>query len=675
MKQRHWLRWLAIGFGCLALALGVGLFIAVRHFDRDRVTALVADEVLRATGRSIQFDGAIEFHVLPALSLRMEDVRLSSTDWSTDPELLKVGRIDLLVALRPLLSGQLRVSHVRLDQVECLLETTADGQANWRLKPAAPKSPDTPADPSSGLPLTVAIDEVKFSNSRLVYRSGRSGRVSVLEIAEATIRHPGPGAELEGQASYRDRAFAAKGTLGRKGDVPGEPDALPWTLALDLDPSQATLKGVIDWPSKGRPFSFDVDADVRDAAVLERLAHLKWPGPLPMHVKGQVVRVDKGLMRSPHFELEAAGQSLQGEATLSLRNKRMHIGLQTRAESLDLAALLPPSGTAKPAEAHGGGSRRLFDDQPLPLTRPLPIDLDFALALDRATMKGKPLLSALQLQLVANDKGIEVPGLALQIGGGSVHAQADVALRDGDAPAWSLQAEADGVMLEALAQLSGADVRLQGGRTRLRSRLGGHGTTPHQLMNSLSGDLLIDTRKLRVAGSMGAFGGDLLKSLLDTLNPFQKREGGTQVNCAVARLPVSKGVIKLDNSLAVETDKLNVVAAGRIDLGDETMDLAFRPTIKEGLGLGAPSLASLVSLSGPLTEPEMGINASGLARGGLSIGAAAATGGLSLLAERMLKARTRPHPCQTALGQSASSKGDDAKSEKKGWLPKIFSKP
>ena len=120
-------------------------------------------------------------------------------------------------------------------------------------------------------------------------------------------------------------------------------------------------------------------------------------------------------------------------------------------------------------------------------------------------------------------------------------------------------------------------------------------------------------------------------------------------------LPVKQGVVIVDRSMAVESDKLNVVVAGKIDLGAETIDLAIRPTIKEGIGVGAANLAQLVALSGSLSDPRIGVDMQGAARQGLSIGAAVATGGLSLVGERLLKERADPHPCVAAIrAQSAA---------------------
>ena len=114
--------------------------------------------------------------------------------------------------------------------------------------------------------------------------------------------------------------------------------------------------------------------------------------------------------------------------------------------------------------------------------------------------------------------------------------------------------------------------------------------------------------------------------------------------------------------MAFETAKVNAVVAGTINLKTEALDLAIRPTIKEGPGMaGVPGLAELVRLTGTLAEPKIEIDTLASARAALSVGGAIATSGLSLLGEAFFKkAFYDPHPCQTALKGVAGARGTPA---------------
>jgi hypothetical protein len=130
----------------------------------------------------------------------------------------------------------------------------------------------------------------------------------------------------------------------------------------------------------------------------------------------------------------------------------------------------------------------------------------------------------------------------------------------------------------------------------------------------------------------------------------------------VIRLPVRDGIATSQRTIAYETTKMNMVLAGTINLRDESLDLAIRPTVTEGLGVGAASLADLVRVSGTLSKPAVGIDTLKTAETAASVGAAVMTGGLSLLGEAAYKKWTAdPHPCQTAL--KSASPPPEAKKE------------
>ena len=97
--------------------------------------------------------------------------------------------------------------------------------------------------------------------------------------------------------------------------------------------------------------------------------------------------------------------------------------------------------------------------------------------------------------------------------------------------------------------------------------------------------------------------------------------------------------------------------AGTVNLRTEGLDLAVRPTVKEGIGIGAGALSELVRVTGTLSDPSIGIDTLGSARAALSVGGAILTGGLSLLGEAAFsKVTTDQHPCQTALAAGAPTK-------------------
>ena len=132
------------------------------------------------------------------------------------------------------------------------------------------------------------------------------------------------------------------------------------------------------------------------------------------------------------------------------------------------------------------------------------------------------------------------------------------------------------------------------------------------------------------------------------MNPMRKKMSETVLECAVAYLPISNGQINIANTVGAETDRLNVVLAGSINLKTEAVNLTIDPQEKSGLTTGL-NLAGLVKMGGTLANPKAGINQAGVVNSAVSIGLGFLTGGASILAENARSMTSKGHPCREAL--------------------------
>ena len=660
MKLPRWARWLGIGMAVLVVAAGAAVFTALDYFDRERVTGLVAAEVKKLTGRDIHFDGPIGFHILPTLVLRLDGVRLANAAWGTRSDMLKAKRLEVEVSLWPLLKNrQLRIGSVLLDGVELWLETDAKGRGNWVIRGKPKEAQTQPAEPT-GEPLAIDLAQGDIRDSTITLRDGKTGHTETLGLTRVSLSDAGSADKLDAQIRLREQALSIKGSTGKLVDLLAGADGLPIDLALTMDGSRIKAKGNIGLAANAGKASLDLDVDIQDGAALSRLANQALPLPLPLLFTG---RLEQNGTRSvlPAFKLTVAGQPFSGNASFNASGKRPQLKLVAKADAIDLGALLPPQDKKPPDDAAKPKPKpkrtgRLFNDNPLPLPALPALDAGIDLMVAELLLPGKQTLSAFHATLtLANDR-IELQPLAFQLGSGRVNSTAALRLPAGEAPMMALHVESDGITLEELQALRGQKGGLSAGRTELWLDMTTSGASTQQLARSLNGELRLQVGPTRLSGNLRGLGSDLFAKLVETVNPFYKQDNSSNINCVALRLPVTRGAIVVDHSIAVESGKLNIVVAGNIDLGNETIDLTIRPTIKEGLGLGAANLAQLVKLSGSLADPGIGVNLKGAAREGLSIGAAVATGGLSLIGERMLKEKANPHPCVVAMSGAPSER-------------------
>jgi hypothetical protein len=106
----------------------------------------------------------------------------------------------------------------------------------------------------------------------------------------------------------------------------------------------------------------------------------------------------------------------------------------------------------------------------------------------------------------------------------------------------------------------------------------------------------------------------------------------------------------------METQKLGVSVSGTLDLRNESIDLTFKPQLRQGITIDIPQIAELVRLHGPLRHPQVSIDAMASVTTAARIGAAFSTGGLSEIGVALLGAvgRGGAGPCAVALGAAAA---------------------
>ena len=159
-----------------------------------------------------------------------------------------------------------------------------------------------------------------------------------------------------------------------------------------------------------------------------------------------------------------------------------------------------------------------------------------------------------------------------------------------------------------------------------------------------------------------------LNRLADAVNPFHRVDPSTELECAVGRLPLKDGIARIDRSIALETKKFGASISGTVNFQDETVDLAIKPQVRQGIAIEVSQVANLVRFQGPFRSPSVHVDAVGSATAAAKIGAAIYSGGLSIVGESLLSAATRggPGPCRVALGQSGATPAASAQAPSSG---------
>ena len=185
--------------------------------------------------------------------------------------------------------------------------------------------------------------------------------------------------------------------------------------------------------------------------------------------------------------------------------------------------------------------------------------------------------------------------------------------------------------------------------TNVEASLLARGASARQMASGANGRVLVTQGpgKLK-SGVIGLLGGDLLRELVGKLNPFSAQDPYTQLECTVVRADIVDGQVTVSPVL-MQSEKVTIIASGKIDLGTEALRFDFNTRPRSGVGISAGMFTNpFIELAGTLASPRLGMGAKGATSGA----AAAATGGVSVIAQGLLdRAPRKPGPVQEDAGR------------------------
>lgn len=265
-------------------------------------------------------------------------------------------------------------------------------------------------------------------------------------------------------------------------------------------------------------------------------------------------------------------------------------------------------------------------------------------------------LDAVELEQVGLDASLDKGHLTLKLGAEDKRFIGEVDLKPVGAE-WRLAIhhEADTNLGELIDRGKHPDERSQA-PLKAKMQLEGTGKTLAAMLASAEGTYAMVVGEGQLSETIARHMplGSVLYTLLGELALIgpdkDKNKPPGKLECAVIQLDVSKGIAVSSKGLALRTDQMNVLGGGALNLSTGEINLQFKTARRKGFGSNLLGIADrFIGLSGTLDNPTVVLNPTSAA----TFGAAAwATGGLSLLADRILTRMTAfSNPCEHVLKQ------------------------
>ena len=126
------------------LVLAAGLLATLNFVDLDRYKGTLENQISKMTGRDFSIEGDSELSISLQPRILLRDVRLQNAPWGSQPDMLRIGQVELQMALLPLLKNRIEVTRLIVSELDVVVANSEDGQSNWSLgdgKTATEKAP------------------------------------------------------------------------------------------------------------------------------------------------------------------------------------------------------------------------------------------------------------------------------------------------------------------------------------------------------------------------------------------------------------------------------------------------------------------------------------------------------------------------------------------------------
>ena len=652
----------AVVAGVVVLAAaGIAVFVAT--FDPNSRKPQIIAAVQAATGRELTIGGQIGLSLSLQPTLEMSDISLGNPPGFSRPQMVSLQKLQLQVALVPLLSRQIRITRLVLQQPDILLETNANGQSNWIFAATGPVDAGVPASsPSSRLlaflpsglspggttaPRDIALSGVQLEGGTLAFRDAK-GRTTTLDLKTLAAQQVASNAPLHltMDATYHGAPVGLTADTGPLAGLMGSAGE-PWPVKLAVTAAGATVtaEGTVAQPDALRGLALAVDADIPDLAALSPFTGTALPKLKTIAARFKLVDTagagGAGAAISD-LKLTLPNADLAGSASV-VRGARPLLKANLSAKAIDLDAVMQtlgmqPLGVAAPGrvgvrEAAGGSAApvtfgkpaapvepaapaapagpaasatqaerpgRMIVDRKLPFEALRLTDADVQLALDELRTGGVDYKS-IKLHAVSRDGKLTLDPLTLDAPGGQVDVQATVDANPATPPV-TLNLHTPGLALQPVFQALGRP-GYASGSLELRAELSGAGDTPRAIAASLDGPI-----GAAVAG--GEIDSAILAKLMAELVQRDDLTKETDLTKLVRMSRVSKlrcFALRIDaargigtlGALRLDTNTLSMTGSGTLDFGAETLDLHLRPMAD----LAGANIEAPVIVTGSFARP------------------------------------------------------------------------
>lgn len=576
-----------LGLVVVLVGIAVGALLLM---PADRLGRLVSDQLTAQLGREVTL-GDVRLTFWPVVGIEAGGLKLANAAWADKGPMIEADRALIGVDALDALSRKITIRAVELDAPKVLLQTAANGQANWEFTApptAASKGQEQAAAPPGRLPV-FTLDRLTVSNGHFRLVQIGTDTVDLRDVdLDLTWPDPAKPASFDLSMDYKGAPVSLSGSVADP-QVLAAGKAVPGAITVRTRGGTVAFTGAFGTaPELGGKVTVDLPDTARFLAGLG-IDGVELPKGLGKAINGSgdVTLTKDGVFSLRGGTLQLDQNALSAAADVFLGDT-LRVNAQIDAGALDLSTLAGQgSGTGGDTQSasEDGWSKDPIDASALGL-------LDGEIAIRAASISLGKIKFGETRTLITVDRSRAVFDLQeLNAWSGKVAGQFVANNRSGLSVGGDMKAT--GIdMKQALAAVM--DVDRLSGTGGMTLKFLGVGQSIDAILRSLKGDASIDAGNGVIAGID-----------LDRLINGGNVKGGTTVfEKLTGTFQIADGMLRGDD-LVMILPRLTTRGDGFINIGARSMDYLL--TVSSAEARGGRGLSIPVRLKGPWSS--LGISA------------------------------------------------------------------
>ncbi|MEN5017372.1 AsmA family protein [Erwinia sp. Eh17-17] len=667
--------------GIFVLLVGVAI-VVIATFDWNRLKPTINQKVSAEINRPFAIRGDLGVawerqrdepgwrRWVPWPHIHAQDIMLGNPPEISDVTMLHLARIDATLSPLALLSKQVYLPWIKLQQPVAKLVQTADRKNNWTFNLAGSDEKPGEQPPSAW---SFRLDNVVFDQGTIGYRDAVNK--ADVQVTVDPLGKPVPYAQLaggeDGQKGAADFVFGwrASGTynnekLNGEGKIGGmlslRSANTPFPLQADVrsGTTRVRLAGTVQDPMNLGGLDIRLRFSGETLASLYGLTGVLLPDTPPYETDGHLSARfrEKGaaVFHYKNFNGHIGDSDIHGSLTYRQGEPRPKLEGSLESRQLRMADLGPLIGVDS-----GKGSEQSATAKNQPADRVLPhdkfdtknwdvMDADITFKGRRIEHSSSLPISDLSTHLMLKNGDLRLDPLRFGMAGGSLNA--------------SIRLEGDKSPMQGRIDLHARKLKLRQlfpdveamksalGQINGDATLSGRGNSVADLLATSNGDMkLLMNDGLISRSLMEIVGLNVGNYVVGKL--FGDDE--VRINCAAANLDVKSG-LATSRLFVFDTENAIINITGTANFANERLDLSINPDSK---GIRIITLRSPLYVRGTFKNPDAGVKSGPLiARGAAAVALGAVVGPAAALLALISPSDNDDNQCTRVLQQMKSGK-------------------